>query len=560
MNKPKILLALLPFWDPFIPPMGIACLKSFLEKRGYLVSAVDLNIQRTLTESYDDYFATLREFIPEDLRSNFYNIGKDVLRNHMMAHIHYRDEDQYIELVKVIVLKTFFYEIDRQQAKNLKEILHVFFKRLEELFLDLLAKEKPDLLGISIFKGTLPASLYAFRLTRKHYPQIKNVMGGGIFADQLSLGSPDWEMFLKATPYIDKIFVGEGELLFLKYLQGELQDSQKIYTLEDNNRITLDIQQADIPDFSDFDLQYYPSLAAYTSRSCPFQCTFCSETVRWGKYRKKSAGQVLAEMGELNNQYGSRLFLMSDSLLNPIIDDLSLRLFDSALSLYWDGYLRVDADVCDSEKTLLWRRGGFYRARLGVESGSGRVLELMNKKITPQQIKAAVKNLADIGIKTTTYWIIGYPGETEEDFRQTVELIEELKDYIYEAEFNAFWYYATGQINSREWFKRSKFLYPESAAEMLIVQTRILDCLPSREETFDRLNRISGYSKQLGIPNPYTLLDIYKADERWKKLHKNAVPSMLTLKENGNDVAECKTVKKIIAAKDNQQITGDWGF
>lgn len=558
----KVLLALMPFWDPFIPPLGISCLHGFLARQGIPVKKVDANIEKAFTDIYDRYFDTLKQNIPGDRRSNFYNIGKDVLRNHMMAHIYHTDQTGYQRLVKTLVLKTFFCDIADKEVKQLIHLLEIFYSGLESYLLGLVEKEKPDIVGLSVFKGSLPASLFAFKTVKENYPHIRTVMGGGIYADQLAPGSPDWDLFLEKTPFIDAFLIGEGELLFLKYLQDELPGNKKIFTLEDINGETLDISSGDvdIPDFSGFDLQYYPALAAYTSRSCPFLCKFCSETVRWGKYRKKSAQQVTAELTQLYEKHGYQSFLLSDSLLNPIITELANELYHSQVSFYWDGYLRVDQEVCDEQKTLGWRRGGFYRARLGVESGSQRVLDLMNKKITPRQIKAAIKNLAHAGIKTTTYWIIGYPGETEEDFQQTMKLVEELKNDIYEAEFNAFWYYASGQVNSDKWAGKSVFLYPETAVDMLVLPTRILDLYPGREETYRRLKRIYEHSCNLGIPNPYSLYDIFKADERWEKLHKNAVPSLLKFKEKGEPINECKFVKEFFSAQETQTLEGDWNF
>lgn len=556
----KILLLVMPFWDPLIPPMGISCLHSFLKKHCAAVRKVDTNVENLFMDGYESYFTRLKQYIPIDKRSNFFNIGKEVLRNHMMAHINYSSEDEYIRLVQILVAKTFFCEIDRNQVVELSKILEDFYAHLKIFLLKLFDEVKPEVVGISVFKGSLPASLFAFRLAKEYDPQVKTVMGGGIFADQLTPGSPDWDLFLEKTPFIDKIIIGEGELLFLKYLRNELPDNQKTFTLEDIDNKILDLSRVDIPDFSDFDLEYYPYLAAYTSRSCPFQCRFCSETVLWGKYRKKEPQQVVAELSKLFEKYGNQLYLMSDSLLNPIITSLAKEFIETDVSLYWDGYLRVDNYVCKPENTLLWRRGGFYRARLGVESGSKRVLDLMHKGITLTQIKESVKSLAYAGIKTTTYWIIGYPGETEEDFQQTIELLEELKNDIYEAEFNAFWYYESGQVNSKEWSKKSTPLYPETARDMLILQTKSLDYPPSRKETYNRLALITELSSKLGIPNPYSLYDIYRADERWEKLHTNAVPSLLKLKDKNQYIDECKYVKDIFIAQDIQPLEGEWDF
>jgi radical SAM superfamily enzyme YgiQ (UPF0313 family) len=556
-NK-KILLGLLPFWTPLIPPLGISCLKSFLQSRGYHVKTVDLNIIEPFADIHHHYFNRLKKYIPENRRGNYYNIVQDVLRVHLMAHLHNQDEDEYRTLIKTSIEKTFYHQVDPSVVLELEEPIREFYIHLEKYFIRLLEQEAPEVLGLSVFTGTLPASLFVFKLTKEKYPQVETVMGGGIFTNELHIDSPEFPYFLRSAPYIDKIIVGEGELLFEQWLKGQLPDEQRVYTLNDINGQTLPLDNPDMaqaPDFSDFDTRAYPYLASYNSRSCPYQCTFCTETVQWGKYRKKSAKQMVKELQKLYETYGTQLFLMGDSLLNPIITDLAGEFINAGPVLYWDGYLRADQPVCSKENTLLWRRGGFYRARLGLESGSPRVLELMGKKITPGHIKTAVSALAYAGIKTTTYWVIGYPGETEADFQQTLDLIEAMKNDIYEAECNIFLYYLTGQVWSDQWAKTHKAipLYPENARDLFIVQSWLLDAAPTREETYRRMWRFVQHCRRLDIPNPYSIQDIYEADTRWQKLHKNAVPSQAYLRNSSNYIDECRFVKKYIPAEKTRQ-------
>jgi hypothetical protein len=557
----KVLLVLLPVWDPLIPPLGIASLKTFLQGHGYEVKTVDANVDDGLRDIYRKYFGTICEFVPEEKRRHLYNTGHEVLKNHMMAHLNARDEGTYMELVKILLHKTFICHLDDSQVSRLDRVIETFYTLLESYFIDLLEKEKPTLLGLSVYGGTLAASLFAFKLTKERYPHIKTVMGGGIFSGELAVDSADFQFFLEKTPFIDKIIAGEGENLFLKYLRGELPESQRVYTLKDIDGEVADISRLGIADFSDFNLSPYVQMAAYTSRSCPFQCSFCVEATYWGKYRKKKAGQIADELEELNRRHGSRLFLMCDSLLNPVMTDLANEFIKRDTSLYWGGYLRAGNQVCDPQNTLLWRRGGFYRARLGLESGSPRILEAMGKGINIEQIKLSVSGLAYAGIKTTTYWVIGYPGETEEDFQMTLSLIEELKDDIYEADCNAFWYFLHGQVSSETLAEAYKpvLLYPADAREMLILQTRVLDCEPSREVTIDRVNRFVGHCNRLKIPNLYSLHDTYVADLRWEKLHRNAVPSLVSL-NSGACREEVKNVRSMILADRTVPYEGDWNF
>ena len=559
----KILLVLLPFWSPLIPPMGISCLKSFLLKHRCEVKCADFNIVEPLRELYDYYFDTLRGYVPKNKQGNLYSIGQDVLRNHLMAHINHVDENEneYSELVKVILYKTFYFEIGNELVDRLNKIVLEFYIRLGQYFIELLEREKPAVLGLSVFNGTLPASIFVARLTRDKYPNIKIYMGGGVFADQMAMGTPNLDFFLEKTVgYIDKIFIGEGEILLLKLLRGDLPGGQRVYRANDIDWEMLAINSVNIPDFSDFDTRLYPYLGAYSSRSCPFQCSFCSETIQWGPYRKKSSEQIVKELFELYQKYNYQLFFMSDSLLNPVITDIAEEFLKNSQSIYWDACIRIDRNACDPRRTILWRRGGFYRARIGIESGSQRLLNLMDKRIYVEEIKEALASLAFAGIKTSTLWIVGHPEETEEDFQQTLDLIEELKDFIYDVEGTPFWYHLDGQVNSSQWLKQYKraLLYPENAREMLISQTWIVDCEPHREEIYRRLNRLVKHLHRLGIPNPYTMQEILQADMRWQKLHKNAVPTLLEFKDNYID--ENKRVKEFEFGRNTIQKDANFSF
>jgi radical SAM superfamily enzyme YgiQ (UPF0313 family) len=560
-DKPgKILLVMAPFWPPLIPPMGIACLKSFLQHHGYSVTAIDLNVEQQFNKIYHRYFDELNACIPREKQGNFRNTGEDVLRNQMMAHIHYTRQEEYIELVKVLIAKSFFCTVADAVIDRLYRVITDFYTLLAEYFIYLLESEVPGVLGFSLFENTLAASLFAAELAKKRYPEIKIVVGGGVFAEHLALGSPNWELFGKKTPYIDKIIVGEGELLFLKWLQKQLPESQKIFTVKDVGDKSLDLAFAPLPDFSDFNMGYYPYLGSYTSRSCPFHCTFCSETRQWGRFRQKETSQVVEQLKRLYKEHSRQLFLMCDSLMNPIITHLAEGLLQEGVMVYWDGYLRADKCVCDIEKTLLWRRGGVYRARLGIESGSQRVLDLMGKKITPGQIKQAISSLAAVGIKTTTYWVIGYPGETEADFQETLDLLKALGNDIYEAWCSPLYYYPTAQVNFSQWGEKHMLLYPGETKEMLVLQTWVLNGDPSREETYERMYRFVEHCRLLGVPNPFTLEDINRADERWAKLHKNAVPPLVDFQESGKYISEARDVKQLYTVHYSLSESGDFGF
>jgi radical SAM superfamily enzyme YgiQ (UPF0313 family) len=284
-----------------------------------------------------------------------------------------------------------------------------------------------------------------------------------------------------------------------------------------------------------------------------------------GQYRKRDIKETVDEMVtlhkavELNNvNTGHQLFFMTDSLLNPVIDDLANELIQRQVSLYYDGYYRVDQAAMQTENTFQWRKSGLYRVRLGVESGSQKILNLMRKGITVEQIRGAIISFALAGIKTTAYWVIGHPGETEADFQMTLDLIAELRNSIYQSECNPFLYHYSGQNSSDEWKDKRMLLYPEKARDMLVFDSWTLDMEPVREVAYERMHRYEKHCRSLGIPNPYSFKEIFDADRRWKKLQKFAVPTLDEFGEVDDSIRD--NYKERVMAQQTRQDDGDFNL
>ncbi len=540
-NKEKLLLALLPFWTPLIPPVGIISISKYLTSLNIKIKSVDYNTQEVLNDYYQEYFNTLAQNITKEKRGNFYNMGHDVLNAHLLALIN-KSEETYLKLINDIIYKNFAVNVSVNSILQLTDILNRYFQELGYLFISQVEEFKPTILGLSVYRGTLASSLCISKLIKTKYPEIKILMGGAIFSQELYYGSENFERFNKKATYIDHIFLGESEELIYKFLTEKLEH-KRIYCLDDINKQYIDISSVQLDNLKGFELQYYPYLPTFASRSCQFQCGFCAETINFGKYRKRNIDIVIKEMTTLSRLYKYQLFLFCDSLLNPVINELATKLKESDNSLYWDGYLRIDKQSCNRQTVLSWRNGGFYRARLGIESGSQRVLNLMDKRITLEQVQQSLICLSEAGIKTSTMWIVGYPGETDEDFKLTLDFITIFQDYIYEAECNPFRFFPFGQVNSKYWSDRGNSirLYNTKGKDELLVDTWIIDD-PQRNVVLDRMNQFVNLCNKLSIPNPYSLHDISQADMRWKNLHENAVPSLLDFKTQNMNIKECKGI------------------
>jgi hypothetical protein len=96
--------------------------------------------------------------------------------------------------------------------------------------------------------------------------------------------------------------------------------------------------------------------------------------------------------------------------------------------------------------------------------------------------------------------------------------------------------------------------------DMLVFKSWTLDIQPSRQETYQRVFRFVNRCKELGIPNPYSLNEHFKADERWKKLHKNAAPSLVDFRDKGKYIDETQQVKKLRFLKKRVEESHEFGF
>lgn len=549
LKKPEditVFLTIFPYWDPMIPPMGITSMKQYLQQFGYRVITEDLIVKKECLDFYTKYFDILSKNIPEEKQGNFRNIGHDVLQNQLMAHINYTNKVNYYELFKELIYQHYYHIVNDKCIEELSDLTDEFYSMLKEYFISRVEALQPDVIGATFYKCTVPVTLYMFKAVREKFPHIKLIAGGGTFNESHAPDSPSFDKLLEySKDYVDHYFLGEGELLLLKYLEEKLPAKQRVYTKDDIDGKILGFYEKQIPDFSDLNLGVYPCMAATSSTSCIYNCSFCVSKKVNGEYRKKDPSLVVEQMTQLYKQHGHQLFFMTDSLINPVITDLASEFIKANIALYYDAYFKVDDQSADINNTLLWRRGGLYRVRLGTESGSQRILNEMNKLITPDQIRATVKALAYAGVKVTTYWVIGHPGETEDDFQQTLDLIEELKSDIYQAECNYFLYHYSKQAKGDEWAMYRMPLYSDQIDDMLIFKHWTLDLYPLREEAFRRVHRFEAHCRKLGIPNPYSLSEYYSADKRWSELHKNAAPSLAAFRNFGHYIDECKHIKPV---------------
>lgn len=513
-EKGRVLLIKPPYFTPWTPPLGIAILKTFLEQNGYPTKCRDFNIDSELWGMHHKYFSEIQTLEDVSVNDGYSKLWW-ILNAHMLAYVNTEDAATCSRVLETIIPQ---YGIRHSQEviDALIPLVENFFKHMDDL-LNQIDLSSYTVVGTSAYTTSLAASLFILRRVKREHPEIKTVIGGGVFADDLALGSDNLTTLVEEYPEVDHAVLGEGEMLFLKLLDGDLAH-KRVISLKDLQGESLQMKDVPTPNFLDLDFSNYYHLTIEGARSCPFQCSFCSETIQWGTYRKKPIEVFVDQVTELVERHNSNAFFMGDSLMNPYIQDFAKELINRKAQIYYDGYLRADKPVTNRDRTKFWAHSGLFRVRLGIESASARVLGTMDKMTTPKVISDVLKSLASAGVRTTTYWIVGFPGETEEDFQETLDFIEEHHRYIYELEAHPFYYYPYGQVGSRLYQCRS--LYPEEVTAVTKFKVwEIIDADPPREVRYERLRRLSKLASNLGLPNIYTMAERYQAEDRWHSLY-----------------------------------------
>ena len=174
----------------------------------------------------------------------------------------------------------------------------------------------------------------------------------------------------------------------------------------------------------------FPIAPVITTRGCPFSCTFCAGNLIAGKrLRKRSVKSIINEITTLYKDYGIREFHIIDdnfTLDRNFAKEFLRRLKESNLNMSWSVPNGVRVDTIDDEMLQLMKETGLYLISLGIESGSDRVLKLMKKSLTTDKVRRAIEMIRGYNIDIAGFFILGFPGETIEDIKETIKFSLEL--------------------------------------------------------------------------------------------------------------------------------------
>jgi ribosomal peptide maturation radical SAM protein 1 len=288
------------------------------------------------------------------------------------------------------------------------------------------------------------ASLTMAKLIKDLYPDVKIVFGGANYDGEMGME------YFRAFPFIDHVVVGEGEETFpalvrtivggsgegfpdgVAYRQGE-----KI-CLTPNQSLFSDFTKTGPPDYDD----YYHLLAELGdtaqgldrillyegSRGCwwgeKHHCTFCGLNAQSMKFRAKSSDQVAREMTYLSHRYDTARFRLVDNIIDmKYIEHLFGKFAADHCDL--DVFIETKSNLQKSQIRTL-AVGGVKCMQPGLESLSLNQLKTMDKGVTPMQNIICLK--WSFYYRVTVSWniLLGFPGESNEDYQRQIELIPSL--------------------------------------------------------------------------------------------------------------------------------------
>jgi radical SAM superfamily enzyme YgiQ (UPF0313 family) len=302
---------------------------------------------------------------------------------------------------------------------------------------------RPDLIGVQVMTFTLLDAIKTAEAAKRVAPSCPIVFGG-----------PHATIFPSETislPQVDYVIQGEGEYPFAALVEA-LRDHRPVHDIAGVLTKDRPVEAFGLKHIEDLDalkspardllpIEVYRSAMArrnpvttmMSSRGCPGQCTFCDRPQMGKIFRKRSAQSVVDEMEHCVRDLGIREIVFYDDTFTidqrrvlEICDLIQRR----GLRACWD--IRARADTMTPEMLAALRRAGCYRIHYGVESGSPSTQKRIQKHLNLDRVREVFAATRKVGIETLGYFMIGLPGETERELRQTLDLMCSLKmDYAH---------------------------------------------------------------------------------------------------------------------------------
>ncbi|MDR3554413.1 MAG: radical SAM protein [Syntrophobacteraceae bacterium] len=291
---------------------------------------------------------------------------------------------------------------------------------------EILAQKNPDIVGISIFNANRLGGIEIAHIVKEVNPQSK-VVFGGVGATFL------WEHLLRNFPQIDYVVLGEGEYTFLQLVNSG-GDPAAINGIAFRNGSQV-IRTPPAEPIKDLDklpnpARYFTYKHLSLTRGCPGNCTYCGSPRFWGHKVRFHSVSYFVDQLELLYRKGVNFFYISDDIFTmkkEVAINVCKEILNRSLSISW--YAISHVDNVDEEILHWMRKAGCIQISYGVESGSEKIRNRLNKRITNEQVKRAFALTTRYGILARAYIIYACPGESSETISETEELIRQIKPH-----------------------------------------------------------------------------------------------------------------------------------
>ncbi|MBI5788315.1 MAG: cobalamin B12-binding domain-containing protein [Candidatus Schekmanbacteria bacterium] len=295
----------------------------------------------------------------------------------------------------------------------------------------------PQVLGISCPTVKYESALRIARRSKRLFPQVPVIFGG---CHPSALPDP-----LLKRPEVDYAIRGEGELtvaellVAIEHKTGFDKIDGLSYKTQDGRIIHNPPRQL-IPDLNQLphparDLlltaKSYPAEdmgLIMGSRGCPFNCSYCASNIMWQrKVRYRSVEHILAEIKEVQQRYETCQFSFEDDSFTTnakLIGAFCQEVKAQGLKINWSAITRINL-LTDQ---MIWQmqEAGCNHIRVGIESGSAKILKDTNKGLTLDDMRRGAGILHKHGMYWSAYFMIGLPTETEEDIKATIDFLHEI--------------------------------------------------------------------------------------------------------------------------------------
>jgi len=341
---------------------------------------------------------------------------------------------------------------------ELYKALNQEYTYMDKILIEILEKKisviQPKLFLISVpFPGNLYAAFRCAQYVKRTYPEIKISMGGG-FANTELRSVSDARVF----EFFDFISLDDGELpielIYNSIIKGgDFNLYKRTFLLENgmvvykNDALRSDYKQFDVgtPDYSDLQLDQYISVIEIVNpmhrmwsdgrwnkltmaHGCYWgKCTFCDISLDYIKvYEPVAAKLIVDRMEELIEKTGQNGFHFVDEAAPPaLMREVSLEILRRKISVSWWTNIRFEKsfsrDLC-----ILLKASGCIAVSGGLEVASDRLLKLIDKGVSVEQVAQVTRNLTEAGILVHAYLMYGYPTQTIQETVDSLEMVRQL--------------------------------------------------------------------------------------------------------------------------------------